>query len=373
MTESHSTPNAHLTNHPLTTPGHLIASLPGALGYFPYEAAAVIALRSNPDRPDDIEVGPYLCADLGNPTAIDDMLAQIPVRYLVGCVAVIVSRVPESAMVAEAIGQLHAAADDFGPLIDACWTASEIADGTHYELIFGPLPDHVHPLDWGCDYLSGTVASVMTAQSMMPLIANGLLPELERDDTFRHFDPVSDGDVTMCEHLAANARVRGSELLEMVRVAPALVRPELERACEILRSGPAANFIDSDGGLVAADVFQNEEEITLVAALLSASRLRDCLIVAALGHPREAAAVLLTVARNFTGEVRANALSLWAMIAISQNLHPWAHAALHCSAEEVPGHELTRLVEKCLVLGIVEELFTACVSGCSDTWFELGD
>lgn len=372
MTESHSTPNAHLTNHPLTSPGHLVASLPGALGYFPYEAVAVIAFKSNPDKPDDIEVGPYLCADLGNPAAIDDMLAQIPVRYLVGCVAVVVSRVPESSMVAEAVGQLHAAVDDFGPLIDACWTASEVADGTHYELIFGPLPEHVDSLDWGADYVSGTVASVMTAQSMQPFIANGLLPELDRDDTYRHFDPVSSADVATCERVAQDARARGSELLELMHVAPSLVKPELERACEILSGAPRSTLIDSSGDLMAAEVFHSEEEIVLMAGLLCYSRLRDCLIVVALEHPREAAAVLLTVARNFTGVVRANALSLWAMIAVSQNLYPWAYAALHCAAEEVPSHELTRLVERCLVLGVVDELFAACVSGCSDTWHELG-
>ena len=125
----------------LSTPGHLIASLPGALGYYPNEAVALIHFRADCADPDLIEVGQYQAADLGSAGSIHEMLQDIPLHRRVSTVAVIVTRIPDSAMVDVAVGMLHDARDEFGPLIDTCWIVSEVADGTPYVMVFGPDMD----------------------------------------------------------------------------------------------------------------------------------------------------------------------------------------------------------------------------------------
>lgn len=355
----------------LASPANLIASLPGALGYYPNEAVALIHFRANPDDVDCIEVGQYQASDLGSPAAIREMVEDMPMYRRVSTVAVVVTRIPESSMAQAAVELLHDARDDFGPLIDTCWMVSEVAEGTPYVRVFGPdLHEEPGPLD---DVVaSGTVSSVLHSPTMRPLIENGLLPELDREDTFRHFDPVSLPDMHVCSEISPAAYRRGEELLELFEVAPYLARPEVEKACDLFSAAPSVSLIDSEGSLLIDETFAHVDDIELLAAHLSRARLRDCLIVDAMASPRGAAALLLTVARNFTGTIRANALCLWAMVALSLRVYPWASAALVCALEEVPGHNLAKLLTALMQVGRVEELLDATTAGCRDTWFDLG-
>ena len=371
------------TTHVLSSPATLLASLPGALGFFPNEAVVLMHLRpldadgaaeDCASAPTQYKVSNYQCADIGSASNIHDMLCDVPVHNRAFTFAVVVSRVPESMMVSVALDLLSSAYDDDGPLVDACWFVSEIADGTPYAMMFGPCPDHfdsVVDLGWGGAAECGTVSSVAASPSMRPLLENGLLPELDQSFVFEHFDPVSLADVARCDHLAARAHERGGELLDLTFVAPYLARPAIERACDLFITAPTVSLIDSEGSLLIDDIFSSDEDLELFAALLSRNRLRDCLIVDALANPNGAGAVLLSVARNFTGEIRANALSLWAMIAVSRNLPAWAGVALQRAEEEVPGHNLAGLLVKIMQIGRIKELLQAMSRGCRETWLEL--
>lgn len=355
----------------LQSPSHLIASIPGALGYFPNEAVILVSLYARPGEPGALDVGAYLDADLGSTTSIQRALQRVPASNHVATFAVIVTRVPHSDMVAAAAAGLHQAADEFGELVEACWIVSEIADGTHYQLVFGPDAEIFDSWGWDAGYHCGTVASVAASAAMRPLITHGVLPELHRDDAFRHFDPVSDADVAMSEAIAPEAYRRGAELLELTQSAPWLALPQMKAASNVFLAAPNVKLIDSEGSLILDDVFASAADVELVAAMLTRNMLRDCLIEHALDHPGAASAVLVSVARNFSGRIRANALCLWAMVAVSQQLHGWASVALMCADDEVPAHSLAGLLANVLGVGQAGALIELSRRGCRDTWREV--
>lgn len=369
-------PTSPITPYPsaelLRSPAQLIASIPGALGYFPNESVVLINAYSPPGTSPTLEIGAYLDADVGNTESIQRALQRIPLVRHVATFAVIVTRVPESQMVAVAAEGLRMAADAFGEIVEACWIVSEVADGTHYQLLFGPDPDTASAVwEWSADYEHGTVTSVAAAKPMRPLIDHGVLPELHKSEVFTHFEPVHEPDVETGETLAPAAHRRGAELFELVKTAPELARGPITRACAAYDAAPNARLIDTEGSLIIADVFTSHDDVELFAAMLSGSRLRDFLIIDAMERPRAAGAVLLTIARNFSGEIRANALCLWAMIALSQGLIGWASAALACAEGELPGHSLSGLLGSVLDIGQGHSLLELCRQGSLDTWSEL--
>lgn len=363
----------HHDTFTLQSPAHLIASLPGTLGYFPNETVALINFQSRPGEPDVLDVGPYLCADLGSTQRLRQMLRQLPMTHRVATFAVVISRIPNSDMVKQAVEELKNFSLGGSPLVDACWLVSEVADGTPYRLAFTAEMSIGEMWGWEDSFASGTVASVIASPAMRPYIDNGLLPELDRSDTYEHFEPMVLSDAARCDEVAPDAYRRGLNLMDLIAVAPALVRRDVEQACELFVSTSADSIIDSEGCVELGDVFQSDEEVELIAAMLSRSRLRDCLIVDTLDYPFGSAAVMLCIARNFTGTIRANALCLWAMVALSQRLYAWAGTALRCAEEEVPGHALSNLLLQVMLAGKAEEILEVSSRACKDSWLEFGD
>lgn len=358
----------------MRSPSHLIASIPSALGYYPNESVVLINAFSAPQSAGTLDIGAYLEADVGSTESIQRALQRIPLGRHVGTFAVIVTRVPESAMVAVASEGLRMAQDEFGEIVEACWIVSEVAEGTPYQLLFGPAPDTAEAIwGWGSDYEAGTVTSVVGSDQMRPLIAHGILPELHRTEVFAHFEPVSARDVARCEALSSAAYQRGRELMDFLDADTDTLRNEVERGCHIITTAPTVCLIDDTGSIVLDEVFTDADDAEVIAALLSRSRLRDFLIVSALEHPRAAGAVFLTIARNFSGVIRANALCLWAMVAVSLGLNGWASVALETAYEEVPKHSLTNLLINVMGVGQGQSLLNLCRRGCLETWDALDE
>lgn len=372
--QPHSSTFQHAPAGALDSPSHLIASIPSALGYYPNESVVLINAFSAPHGSGMLDLGSYLDADVGSTASIQRALQRIPLGRHVGTFAVIVTRVPESSMVAVAAEGLRMAEDEFGDIVEACWIVSEVAEGTPYQLIFGPEPEAARAI-WGWDdsYQAGTVTSVVGSEQMRPLIAQGVLPQLHRTEVLAHFEPVSAVDVARCEALASDAYQRGAELMELLTDDAEGLRQAIQRGCSIIAAAPAVCLIDDTGSLIVADVFDNPDDVALIASLLSKSRLRDFLIVDALENPRAAGAVLLTIARNFSGVIRANALCVWAMVAVSLGLNGWASVALECAQEEVPKHSLTNLLISVMEVGRGRSLLELCRQGCAETWGALGE
>lgn len=357
--------------HPDTTlsgPADFIASLPGVLGYYPQESAVIMSLWLDEDSGEPV-LGPVLRTDLCHAGKLQDAMDEVDTHNAIGHLAVVVTRIPNSALALDAVEALYALRDDEGlALIDVCWHASEIAPGTPYSLVFGPPPGELVTAGFGDDWVGGTVASVVHQPTMGALLAQGALPELRRDDTQAFFDASSLEDRETAASCAARCYRMGDEVIERLDADTGAARSLALEACVDLASAPPHPLVGGAEHLRFDDVFASAEQIERVATMLTRSQLRDSLFNTALDHPKEAGAVLLTIARNFEGVIRANALSVWAVIAVELKLTNWASVALMCAQEEVPGHSLSYILEQLLRGGEREGLLLSARSGCDATW-----
>lgn len=353
----------------------MIASIPGILGYYPQESAVVVSLLE--DARGGAILGPVMRADLAHTECLVEVLREVPTEGLCGHLAVIVSRIPNSGLVRDAVDALYTATDaDSVPLVDACWHVSEIALGTPYTLVFGPSVEEMRSCGMPQEWVSGTVSSVLAQAAMEPLLAEGALPELDKRDTHAFFDPMP------CAHpaewprdRATRARVarKGKQLQAQLATDRDAVRGVMVGVCDALAEAPDLPFIGGDEAPVLDSLFGRREDAELLAATLTNSQLRDCLLTSALENPRGAASLFLGIARNFDGIVRANALSIWAVIAVKLHLAPWAWAAIECAQEEVPGHSMSAILGKLLRIGEHDGLIRSALLGSAQMWQELGE
>lgn len=362
------------SDQPICGPHDIIASIPGILGYYPQESAIVVSLLD--DASGAILLGPVVRTDLAHVDSLTGVLEQIPTEGVRAHLGLVVSRIPNSELVRDAVDALYAVADaEDRPLIDACWHVSEIATGTPYTMVFGPAPSELGCCELNPEWITGTVSSVMAQATMEPLLAQGALPELERDDTRAYFDLATDPDWPQTRAAMAMAHRRGQEMLEgaCAHAGACLdaARADLERAADLLRKAASRPFLESAGQAGLSDLFASRDDVELVAAVLSHSRLRDCLLRPALENPAGAGALLVAVARNFEGAIRANALSIWAIVAVQLQLTAWAGVAVECAQEELPGHSLSHILGQLLRNGQYEGMIATALRGCDDMWEEI--
>lgn len=362
--------------HPDTTlsgPADFIASLPGVLGYYPQESAVIMSLWL--DESGVPVLGPVLRTDVCHASKLQDAMDEVDTQNAIGHLAVVVTRIPNSGLALDAVEALYALKDAEGlALIDVCWHVSEIAPGTPYSLVFGPPPAELVTAGFGEDWVGGTVASVMLQPTMGALLAQGALPELRRDDTRAFFDASCREDRETAASRAPRCYRMGDDAIERLNAdtgtstGAGVARSLALEACVDLASAPPHPLVGGAEHLRFDDVFTSPEQMERIATMLTRSQLRDSLFNTVLDHPKEAGAVMLTIARNFAGVIRANALSVWAVIAVELKLTNWASVALMCAQEEVPGHSLSYILEQLLRSGEREGLLLSARSGCDATW-----
>ncbi|WP_291313739.1 DUF4192 domain-containing protein [Corynebacterium sp. UBA2622] len=363
--------NSPFSPEHLTGPSDLIACLPGVLGFYPHESVVVLGLHSDTD-PSCVTLGPVLRADLTHAAELCAALRDLPAEGCIGYYALLVTRIPDSDLAREAGDALFNAGDSAGSsLIDACWTVSEIATGTPYRIVFGPGPGALAADPLGPHWISGAVSSVMGSPAMRALLDNGILPELNREDTFSYFDvlePADDGERDSWEALGRLAVSRGTDLLARVAQGDRAAAAAAAEACLVLHSAPARPLVSPWEGAETRDLLGEEDDRLALATMLSRSMLRDRLLNDALTFPLPAAHALLCVAKTFTGVIRANALSIWAVIAVDRGLTPWAVAALTVAQTELPGHNLSGVLLSLVRTGHHEKLTEAARLGCDAAW-----
>lgn len=359
------------THYTLSGAGDFIASIPGLLGYFPQESAIVVTLEMDKDAGAAC-IGQVLRTDVGDTEQVTAMANMAPTGPALAHLGLVVSRIPDSTLVREAVKALYTAIDVKGDaVVDACWHVSEIATGTPYCLLFGPAAAEVAQAGLSGDLLSGTVSSIIAQPTMEPLIAQGALPELEKNDTRSFFDRFESGAGAVTQSQGAQVRRRGKQLVQQLAVRPDKVRSEVSRACAVLAHAPELPFVGSAKRALPAEVMVNPTDFEIVATMLSQPLLRDCLFQAAIRHPKSAATVLLTLARSFDGDIRANALSLWSVIAVRLRLPSWAQAAVDAAQEEMPAHSLSDLLHQLLRMGAHEKILDSALAGCEEVWDDL--
>lgn len=351
-------------------PADIIASLPGVLGFYPQESALIIHLVDTGDG-DMVRLGPVLRADLCHTAQLEAGMREIPDSDRCARAALIVTRIPNSDLARDACETLYGMTGRDGDLlVDLCWHVSEIAAGTPYSLLFGPLPGDFLRSGMASEWVTGTVNSVVTQPTMQALLAQGALPELSREDTRAYFDPVDRDDLRAARDAAPGIYRLGQTLAGAVRNDAPLVRDAMRDACEVLRNAPDAPLVGAPDQRLG-EVFAAEEDLEILAAALSRTQLRDCLFSTALEHPQSSGAALLAVARNFDGVIRANALSLWAVVAVKLQLSSWAGAALECAQEEVPDHSLSEILHILLRTGNHAGVLECAEFGCAGVWEDL--
>nr|VDG63469.1 Uncharacterised protein [Streptococcus thermophilus] len=361
---THSSDHQHPTT--VDNPSTIIATIPGTLGYYPHESVVVIGLVAS-EATDSVYLGPVLRADLGRVRELTRYLGSAPVDTCIAFLGVLVTRVPGSGIVRDAVEELEQLQRDNGePLIDVLWHVSEIAHGTPYSMVFGPEPAELGMFWPELAWERGVVGSVMDSPAMEAMRANGTLPALDRTDTFSYFEPVvlSGKEEHQIASLTEEALARSAQLrVELTRGSsrPASV---VHQACTALINAPAQPIIGADEPLTIAETVPDQQAQCALATVLARPTLRDCIIGEAIRHPQESASALLAVARSFRGIIRANALSVWALVAISRGLSSWASAALHCAQEEVPEHSMSAICMEVLALGEQKKLVTTILEGC---------
>ncbi|MEX3503855.1 DUF4192 domain-containing protein [Corynebacterium sp. LK2510] len=355
----------------LTGPADIIASLPGILGFYPQESIVLLGLDEH-DDPNCVTLGPVLRADLTYVAEVCASLDDFPLSECIAVYAVIISRIPNSGLVNEAAEAIYGATSTAGlPLVDACWHVSEVAPGTPYRIMFGPGPDSRVMRMCGDQWFFGTVSSVMASPAMYALHRNNALPELNREDTFRFFDPVPTSEE--CDHadresLTWLAMKRGLELCERLDRGDEGASLAVRQGCEVLCMGQSRPIVEPWDTDELADLLGEADDRLALATLLSRSTLRDRLLVHALDAPLSAAHALLSVAKTFTSTVRANALSAWAVIALERGLTSWALAALVTAQQELPGHSLSEILITLIHNGCHDELVDVIRDGSLAGW-----
>lgn len=351
-----------------------MAAVPGVLGFYPQESLVIVGLHVETDTdhaadPDthELRLGPVMRADLPH---WSEITTAFTTPTMVNCdvyFAFIVTRSPDTPTVRELVDALYSLHDDTsGALIDACWVLSEIATGSHYELSFGSVPTA---------WERGSVPCIALSPAMQPLLDNGGLPALSRDDTVEFFAKISLDDDTRdtVDGATQLAYRRGQDLhdrIEQRLPGPAEAVADADCALSNAPDLPLVAPYDEALSLSAAGGEDSEapigDDVMAVMTCLSRSRLRDAIVATALDEPQRAATILLYIARVTSGVIRANALSVWAIVAISTGLNSWATAALKAASAELEGHGLSTALLEALALGCSDGLVMAVLTGSEE-------
>lgn len=373
-------------NSSLFGPSDIIAALPGVLGFYPQESVVVLGILPDSQDAGGLQLGPVVRVDLARLDALVENLKTDTSQYLLGddvlaYLGIIVSRIPDSDLVIGATERLRYLEEETGFKIDLCWHVSEIAQGTPYTLLFGPseVPDGEYTLS--ASLISGSVASVISSPSMRPYVEQGILPELDRGDTFEYFEPIDTESVHVAKEIQEKTRKNGLRLLkdlwessiqEQGKSSAQLAKHEIENTIDDLLRSPESCLIGQRDVPPPSEMSEPmRNALEGLAALLTHALLRDTLIPAILKHPKRVAGPLLFLARHAEGTVRANALALWAIVAVRCELGSWAGVALQCALQEMPDHSLSDVLLQLLAIGQYEGLLHAVQEGGEAVWMQL--
>ncbi|WP_257161254.1 DUF4192 domain-containing protein [Corynebacterium cystitidis] len=365
MTNTMNFPPSSDTTDRLNTPGDLMAAVPGILGFYPHESIIIVGMHAGTTG-GNLTLGPVMRADLNHWQDLPNALNTPSAADCEVFFAFLVTRSPESPTVGDLIDALYQIHDENGDcLIHACWVLSEIATGSHYDLCFGEVPPY---------WVSGAVPCIALSAAMQPLIENGGLPALTRDDTVDYFAKIALDDDTRdtFDGACQLAYCRGQDLhdrLERQLPGPAEAVQDADRALAYANETPLVNpYDDKDLTTVWAESEGDpvSNDVVAVMTCLSRSRLRDSIVVTALAQPQRAGTLLLFIARVSSGVIRANALSVWAIVAMSAGLYSWASAALKNAQVELEGHGLSAALLKGLAIGGYDRLLLAVKTGSEE-------
>lgn len=351
---------AHTDNTPpITTPGHLLANIPGLLGFYPTESVIFMAIDTTPRGP---AMGPIARVDIADAQEVlPDIAAALAEEAREGIFAFLVSHRPleELAEISCWLYSLDRARD--GIDIDAAWHVRAIACGEHYAMLHGTVnADGSGPMK---KWVEGAVPALTDAPTMRSCVDHNVVPELSREDFFStfargntHFDALE------AEALGRQARDSATRLRARVAAATGTKRKEL-----------VDSFLDDVRwtlGTVATveEVAHDVDMLQACAVWMSTTWTRDLVVGVCTDAGEEAASLLLATARTFDGEIRANALTLFALAQLNRDWEIYAGPALQTVAEEFPSHRLGSLLCRAYRYGLHEKMRDTIRSGAREAY-----
>lgn len=357
----------------LQSPGQLLANLPGILGFYPHESVVFVAFHRT-DATHRFTLGPVLRIDLDDLALLPDVGRALGETECDLVFSFLITR-RDGEEVEMVVDRLFDAADSGEVDIRACWLTRGILTGEQYRIVFGPRPVEELAEDDTTAWGAGTIAPVVRAQAMVPLLEHGQLPELTRQEAFDHFarfNPHLSADDA--DQLAGFAHRYAAELVEAIRgeqdrnastgprrpVSGSVLRGLIDDHALLLEELTGRRNGDGES---AGELMADEETLLAAAVLLADSLLRDAVLVDVLHRPAAAADLFLAVARTFDGQIRANALAYYALAAVRMKLSMRAIPALTAALREVPGHSLSSLVLQSCRAGAFEEVLDAAARG----------
>lgn len=322
---------------PISNPGTLLANLPGILGFYPHDSVILAGFHDG-EVGNIHTLGPVLRLNIDDLRFLGDACEALARTGVAFCFAFVIG--DEEANRDAGVFDLLLAAASCGevPILGA-WHAPEIATGSPYALIFaedgGPDPHS--------EWMSGSIPLVADSITMRGLVGAGELPDVDREEAmafFRHAEVLGDpGDIV------ERAQAMESALL----YDPHGLRAALEELRRVVHS------LSDDQGDEARD-----RAAEALAPWLARTWLRDCVISVLFELKHEARVALVGVSQRNSGEVRANALAIYAALVLGEPASFRAPIALAIAQEECPGHRLSQLLlqgyQQGIGVGVVETM-----------------
>ncbi|MDO5669477.1 MAG: DUF4192 domain-containing protein [Corynebacterium sp.] len=311
-----------MTTPSLASPGQIAANLPGILGFYPNESLVFVTFTAT-DEPHQFSLGPVLRIDLDDFHVLNDLAETLHSMEPALVMGFIITTRPDEE-ICELIDTLILYRHMVDLPLDAAWVTPRILTGE--VLTLGLAEEKLLDSSWARD----VIAPVTAAQSMQPLLAQGELPELSREEMDAHFAHGNRFFTAQdCEQFTDFAVERAWDLCPSTY--PALV-------------DDARLLIDEARDLPLTTLMGDEEVLLTVGTLLGTKELRDLVAEDLLCDPVTGSLLMLAVARTFHGEIRHNALCLYALCSVELQLFMRATHALLTACAEDPAHVLAGLL-----------------------------
>lgn len=348
----------------LANPGPLIANIPAILGFYPQESLLMIGLDRLLAGSGRYALGPVLRIDLDDDCALSALIdmATTPGSPL-DCDLIFIIIVSADLDRADAVAEeLYVVSDDRDLPVAACWHVPEVMAGEAYSMVFGPpSPSGPGPSPQPDPWLEGRLPEIVATASMEPWHRAGALPEPTREDAV---DRLRSRNRQLADAVALQESVE--RVVDPIPSRPGH-RDDHRLLAVALAAGRAVGRVEAVGAgagepTALTDAAERDTGLLLtVGVALAHVRARDLSLhtLADAGHA--CAPVLLAVARTFTGIVRANALCAYAIVQARRQLPMMAQHALMVSAEEFPGHVLTRCLLEAGMIGRLAEITESAV------------
>ena len=357
MSENNTTQSTSV----LGTPGDLIANIPGILGFYPTESVVFTVMFREGDSTRHT-LGPVIRVNIDELDLLPDIGRAIESTESDLIFCFIITENPSDEWRERIVDTLFSTAESGTIPITACWITTGIYSGEIYQLAFGPAPEELGGAGGGLpDWEQGRIAPVTGAVATRNLLEHGQLPEATRTDAYAVFDRdnrfLTDDGI---RELGAQAQRRGDDLLRAIRNDPdgGAFDAVLEEFESILdRVTLSANRS------TVATLLRKPGVLRDAAAYLTSVLLRDSILHHSVDNPRAAADLFMAVAKTFDGSIRCNALCLYSIAVIRQNLGMKAIPALDAALHTDPDHSFSGLLRHGLADGQFDTMVDACMRG----------